>query len=191
MRCAAENSAASRQIWSIRPQMTLRRHGIDVDHVVALISGECTDCDRFFDGPINFDTIEGVLRSREYIRPTSTGTKPDTVTEAAIRREEPEDRDVVDSFWECKNWVYKHVINSRLGVFEAETSFFKRLPRLKKLLVSHQFESDVRCLIDEPVQYRNRNYYIDPDGDFFARRDHTRYKHKVTTDSLGNWKTRR
>ena len=177
----------------------LRRHGIDVDEVIALISGECTAFDRFFDGPINFDTIEGVLRSCEYFRSTSTMTRPDTVAEAAIRRETPEDRDVVDRFWGYKDWVYKKIINSRMGVlsdlacqlflrrhlddidvdsyFETEPDFFRRLPRLRELLVSSKFEIDVLRLIEEPVRYKNRNYYIDPAGDFFARCDEIRYKH--------------
>lgn len=177
----------------------LRRHRIDVDNLISLISGECSDFDRFFDGPINFDTIEGVLRSCEYFRPTSSMTKPDAVTEAAIRREAPEDRDIVDRFWEHKDWVYKNIINSRDGVlsdlacqlflrrnfdeidvdsyFDTEPNFFRRLPRLRALLVSHEFESDVLRLIDEPIRYRDRNYYIDSAGDFFARCDDVRYKH--------------
>lgn len=178
----------------------LRRHRIDVDEVIALISGECTTFDRFFDGPINFDTIEGILRSCEYARrSTSTMARPETVTEAAIRREGPDDREVVDRFWGYKDLVYKNIINSRKGIlsdlacqhflrrnpdaidvdsyFETEPGFFRRLPRLRALLVSQEFESDVLRLIDEPIRYRNRNYYIDPDGDFFARCDDVRYKH--------------
>ena len=176
-----------------------RRHGIDVDDVIALISGECTAFDRFFDGPINFDTIEGILRSCEYFRSTSTMTRPDTVAEAAIRRETPEDRDIVDRFWGYKDWVYKKIINSRMGVlsdlacqlflrrhlndidvdsfFETEPAFFRRLPQLRELLVSKKFETDVLRLIEGPVSYRNRNYFIDPTGDFFARCDDVRYRH--------------
>ena len=38
---------------------TLRHHGLSVDRVVAVVSGEDADFHRFFGGPINFDTIEG------------------------------------------------------------------------------------------------------------------------------------
>ena len=177
----------------------LLRFGINIDHLIELISGECSEFHRFFDGPINFDTIEGILRSCEYVRPTSSMTRPDSVAEAAIRREGPEDREVVDRFWGYKDWVYKNIINSRMGIlsdlacqlflrrnldvidvdsyFETEPGFFRRLPRLRALLVSQEFESDVLRLIDEPIRYRNRNYYIDPAGDFFARYDDVRYKH--------------
>ena len=184
----------------------LRRHRIDVDDVIALISGECTTFDRFFDGPINFDTIEGILRSCEYFRSTSTMARPETVTKAAIRREAPEDRDVVDRFWGYKDWVYKNIINSRMGVlsdlacqlflrrhlddinvdsyFETEPNFFRRLPRLRELLVSKKFEATILRLVDEPIRYRNRNYYIDPTGDFFTRCDDARYKHSRNVQVL-------
>ncbi len=185
---------------------SLRRHRIDVDDLIALISGESTEFDRFFGGPINFDTIEGVLRSCEYLRPTSSMTKPDAVTEAAIRREALEDRDIVDRFWGYKDWVYKNIINSRSGVlsdlacqlflrrnldeinvdsyFETEPNFFRRLPRLRALLTSHEFESDLQRLIEEPIRYRDRHYYIDPAGDFFAHRDDVRYKHSRNVQVL-------
>ena len=184
----------------------LRSHGIDIENVIALISGEYTGIDGFFSGPINFDTIEGILRSREYVDRRSTIPKPDIVTEAAIRRETPKDQDIVDDFWRYKDWVYKKIINSRTGVlsdlacqllllsnvdnididcyFSTEASLFKRLPSLKALLASHTLELDVLRLIDEPIHYRDRNYYIDPAGDFFARRDDARYKHSRSVKVL-------
>ena len=42
----------------------LRRYGIDIERVAALISGEDANFHSFFSGPINFDTIEGILRTR-------------------------------------------------------------------------------------------------------------------------------
>ena len=32
-------------------------------------------------------------------------------------------------------------------------------------------------MVDEPVCYVFRNYYIDREGDFFSRQDHVRYRH--------------
>ena len=177
----------------------LRRYGIVADDVIALISGEHTGFDSFFCGPINFDTIEGILRSCEYMKGKSTTPKPETVLEAATRRETPKDRDIVDEFWKYKDWVYKHIINSRRGIFSdlacqlvlrsnldhvdmdcyfgTESDLFKRLPSLRKLLASESLESEVLSLSDKPIQYGNRNYYVDLTGDFFARRDNVRYRH--------------
>ena len=193
-------------LWGKDVHTVLRSHGIDIENVIALISGEYTGIDGFFSGPINFDTIEGILRSREYVDRRSTIPKPDIVTEAAIRRETPKDQDIVDDFWRYKDWVYKKIINSRTGVlsdlacqllllsnvdnididcyFSTEASLFKRLPSLKALLASHTLELDVLRLIDEPIHYRDRNYYIDPAGDFFARRDDARYKHSRSVKVL-------
>lgn len=176
----------------------LRRHGIAADDVIGLISGEHTGFDGFFCGPINFDTIEGILRSCEYMKGKSTTPKPETVLAAATRRETPKDREIVDEFWIYKNRVYKHIINSRRGVlsdfasqfvlrsnldhvdidcyYETETDFFKKLPSLRKLLASQTFESEVLRLSDEPIEYKDRNYYIDATGDFFSRCDKVRYR---------------
>ena len=59
---------------------TLRRHGMDVAKLIAVISGECTGFHGFFDGPISFDTIEGILRSFRYTQETPTTPNPDSVT---------------------------------------------------------------------------------------------------------------
>ena len=181
---------------------TLRRHDMDVEELVAIISGELSGFDGFFHGPINFDTIEGILRSRAYIRHASTIPSPNSVTAAAIGRTNHNDRNIVDEFWTHKDWVYKNIINSREGVlsdfacrfflrrnlehidlecyFGTEAEIFRRIPSLKELLTSDTFESQIRRMIDEPVYYRGRNYYIDRDGDFFARRDDVRYRHSRT-----------
>ena len=179
---------------------TLRYHRMDIERLIAVISGDSSEFDGFFDGPINFDTIEGILRSCAYLRPTSTIPSTDTVTEAAIRRENHDDRDVVDAFWKQKNWVYKNIINSRDGVlsdyacrfflrrnigridrdsfFATEAEIFRRTPGLRKLLTSTTFEQDMVRMIDEPVHYRERHYFVDRRGDFFARCDDIRYRNE-------------
>ena len=179
---------------------TLRYHRINIERLISVISGESSEFDGFFDGPINFDTIEGVLRSCAYLRQASTIPSPDTVTEAAIRRESKDDRDMVDAFWKQKNWVYKNIINSQDGVlsdyacrfflrrnigrigrdsfFATEAEIFRRTPGLRKLLTSTTFEQEMVQMIDEPVYYRERHYFVDRRGDFFARCDDIRYRNE-------------
>ena len=112
-----------------------------------------------------------------------------------------------------KDWVYKNIINSEEGIlsdlacqlflrrnldridrdcyFGTETEIFRRIPGLRRLLESGAFESEIRRMIDEPVYYRERHYYVDPKGDFFARSDDLRYRHNrvnrvlVLKDTLG------
>ena len=185
---------------------TLRRHGMNVEELVAVVSGETTRFDGFFHGPVNFDTIEGVLRSYRYIQHTSSTPSPDTVTDAAIRRANEKDRDVVDAFWEYKDRVYRNIINSQDDVlsdfvcklflrrnlaridigsyFGTETKLFQKLPGLRKLLTSHTFKEKVMRMVNEPVYYVARSYYIDRDGDFFARKDDVRYRHRRTESVL-------
>ena len=184
----------------------LRLHGVDVEKLISVISGDHSDFDGFFGGPINFDTIEGILRSCAYILRSSSIPGPETVTTAAVRRKNRDDRDTVDAFWNQKDWVYKNIINSREGVladfacrvfmrrnieridrdcfFTTEGEIFRKTPGLRELLTSATFESEVVRIVDEPVRYRERCYYVDADGDFFGRRDDVRYRHSRVERAL-------
>ena len=185
---------------------TLRRHGVDAGELVAVVSGDTTRFDGFFHGPINLDTIEGILRSYAYIQQSSTILRPDKVTDAATGRTSDNDRNVVDKFWMHKNRVYNNIINSHDGVladsvcrvflrrnlarierdafFSTETRLFQQLLGLRELLTSQRFESEAIRMLDEPVHYVARSYYVDPAGNFFARQDSVRYRHVRTNTVL-------
>ena len=178
---------------------TLCRHGLNVDRVASVVSGNDTDFRQFFGGPITFDTIEGVLRSYMYAGSRASIPSPDKVILAAVRRADDADRDVVDAFWRCKNEVYEWLINSRKGVlsdcacrsfmqrhiesirpeddyFGTEDDIFRKLPGLRALLERQSFEQDVMKHIDTPILYHARRYYVDCDGDFFCWQDSRRYR---------------
>ena len=184
----------------------LRHHGVDVEELIAVVSGEIMRFDGFFHGPINFDTIEGILRSHAYMQHSSTSLHPDRVTDAATGRTNDRDRSLVDAFWMQKDWVYKNIINSHDGVvadlvcrmflrrslarierdtfFDTESRLFQKLPGLRKLLTSRRFEDEAIRMLDEPVHYVARSYHIDQSGDFFARQDDVRYRHSRTRSVL-------
>jgi HD superfamily phosphohydrolase len=186
--------------------VTLRHHGVDVEELVAVVSGETMGFDGFFHGPINFDTIEGILRSYAYIQQSSTSLRPDSVTDAATGRTDDRDRNVVDAFWMYKDWVYNNIINSHDGVladfvcrmflrrnlarierdafFGTEARLFQQLPGLRDLLTSRRFEDEVIRMLDESVHYVARSYYVDQNGDFFARQDDVRYRNSRTKSVL-------
>ena len=177
----------------------LRHYGVDVEKLVAVVSGEVESFDGFFHGPINFDTIEGILRSYSCIRKNPSVSSPEIVTDAAIKRENEKDKDIVDEFWKYKDWVYKEIINSEDSVlsdfackkflrknlgrikydsfFSTEPELFQQLPGLRELLTSCSFKAEVIRMVDEPVCYVFRDYYIDREGDFFSRQDDVRYRH--------------
>ena len=120
------------------------------------------------------------------------------MTDAAIRRADEKDRDTVDTFWKYKGWVYNNIINSKDGIlsdfacklflrrnlaridldsyFGTEDRLFQKLTGLRSLLTSHTFEKEVICLINEPVLYSARSYYIDQNGNFFDRQDDVLYR---------------
>lgn len=177
---------------------TLRRYGVDIERVLALIAGADLDFDGFFGGPINFDTVDAILRSQIYARLYQNLPNPEAVIEAAIRRSNDSDRDIVDQFWSYKNFIYQHVINSRTGVmvdfacrmfmrrhlkevkkydyFSTEEIMFCKLPGLRQLLKSPTFESEVVRLVDGPIQYKERKFFINSSADFFDRDDKGRYQ---------------
>ena len=183
---------------------TLRRHDVDIEELISVVSGESSCFDGFFHGPVNFDTIEGILRSCTYLHPAFLN--PDTVTEAAIRRANHKDRDIVDEFWKYKESVYKNIINSEDGIlsdfacqfflrrspehihhdcyYGTENDLFRRLPGLRELLTSRLFRQEMVLMLDEPVHYRSRNYYIDKCGNFFAQQDSVRYRHSRSNRTL-------
>ena len=176
----------------------LHHYRVDVEHLVAIISGQELAYDGFFSGPINFDTIEGILRSQAFLRPSPSNQCPEAVATAALRREDTRDRRIVDDFWHSKDWIYRHVINSRAGIladyacqlfmrrnpenikasdyFGSEDQIFRKLPGLLQLLTSPSFESDIFKLLDAPITFSSRRYFVDQDTDFFARRDLQRYR---------------
>ena len=178
----------------------LRNHNVDIERVVSLIAQRDTSFDRFFSGPITFDTIEGISRSCKYInrRPIPS---PQIVMMAAVRRDQRDDADqrMVDNFWRRKGDVYTY-INSRTGVlsdflaqdmlrqnigrmrpadfYSTEKAMFKKLPGLKQIL-RDPVDQDVG-----PVRYLRRTYDINPNGNFYVRQDHTRYLHRKYPCSL-------
>ena len=182
----------------------LRENHINVEEVATLVTGDCDRFDGFFGGPINFDTIEGVLRSWEYIG--SASSTPASVTLAAIRRSTPAHRQTVDDFWNYKNEVYNRLIHSATGIlsdyacclfleraleqvdtryyFGTERSLFRKLPGLSHLLRSPTFEAEVSQMIDHPIAYEARHYYVDENADFVARQDNLRYRQTRTPSLL-------
>ena len=178
--------------------LLLRANNVDVDRVVAIMFGEEEACSGFFGGPINFDTIEGILRAEAYARRRPHIAGPEIVLDAAMRRASDNDRIVVDEFWMQKDRIYRHLINSRRGVladfacqlfmrrninklepgdyFTTESLIFRKLPGLRQFLTRRSFESDIMLLLDRPIDFKVRRFYIDLSGDFFKRQDTIRYR---------------
>ena len=176
----------------------LRRYRVDPERLVAVLAGEDDPFEGFFAGPINFDTIEAVLRSKQYMNPSLVGQNPIAVARAAINRSTKTDRDVIDSFWNDKNDVYKLIVRSRDGVladnfcqhlarrvlnklsvndyFSTEKQIFRKIPELRAGLTMDLSNYRKYTAVDEPVRYKLRRFYVDKDSSFFTRDDHSRYR---------------
>ncbi len=177
----------------------LREAGVDVERLAAVIEGREEGHDGFFGGPINFDTIEGILRSHTY-DPAAPRSSPETVMVAATRRRDVADRSRVDEFWTCKDLVYGNIINSEQGMladavcqdamrreigrfsradyFVTERRLFAKLPQLRALLTGPDFQRNAKRALTGPLRARTRRFYTDQTIDFFARDDRARYRQK-------------
>ena len=174
----------------------LRKHSLDADQVIAVIEGKEDAFEGFFSGPINFDTIDGILRSWSYCSNNHLHS-PINVMQAASKRESEANKEIVDDFWNIKNQVYQRIIRSALGVavdklceevflasihqftradfFSTENQFFTKLPTLKQSLSQSRLEHDSANNQANEISYVSRKFVVNDSGDFFARDDKTRY----------------
>jgi len=186
-------SGLGNTVWQL-----LIEYGLDPEEVVEVISGRHDPFEGFFGGPINFDTIEGILRSRQYIKPGANAFAPETVLMAAIERTSQADANVVDRFWSYKDDVYRFLIRSERGVladhicqyfaekslhklsrddyFASEQSFFKKVPEVRRLLRSRIARRAENLPKGESVSYKFRSFYVHSTSDFFSREDCNRYR---------------
>ena len=177
----------------------LRAHKVDIERVVALVACDTPAFDRFFSGPISFDTIEGISRSYRYLKPRVATPSPHDIAIAAMERQDTYDRDLVDNFWNRKHEVYSCLVHSQKGIladfasrellrrhagqickedcFSDEKHMFNKILGLKDILTSRSMEEDVRRRIGTPDAYTARTYYVDQAGEFYSRQDDVRYRH--------------
>ena len=176
----------------------LRDAKIDLERLDDLISGDNTlPGDDFFDGPINFDTIEGILRSRTYGRVFQNVPSPEDVVRAATFRRSVQDMNTVDTFWKYKGEVYANLINSPIGVLadltcqsfmrdnidifsdadflSTEPKIFRKLPELRPTLTSPRFVEKALEIVRLPGAYVAREFIVNAKANFFKRDDLHRY----------------
>ena len=184
----------------------LRRYSVNVEKLVAIISGQGKFFERFFGGPINFDTIEGILRCKNYTSRAPVTSNPEKVTMAAIERVGVNDQEIVDGFWRTKDLVYKSIVNSVDGVvadfscklflrnninkvdstsyFLTERQLFRKLPYLRQLLISGSLRKYIEDHADSSIAFVSRHYFVNEDADFFSRDDDDRYRQQRKHCSL-------
>ena len=184
----------------------LRKSGVDPSEVVAVLSGETDPCGGFFSGPVNFDTIEGILRTAEYIVSAPSRLEPWSVVASATAREGPADERVVDEFWRTKNAVYSLIIRSREGViadgvsqailrrhldrfsesdyFRTERSLFAKMPELRQAFSMGLTDATRKFGISLPGTFTSRSFFIDDSVEFNSRRDNDRYRQTRSVQRL-------
>jgi uncharacterized protein len=109
---------AAREIRSI-----LVEHEVDVDDVGGLMAGNLPShpLSQLFSGPINVDTIEGILRSANYRGELKRLPHPRSVLSAALTLIEGGDSpgnslEVLDGFWQLKGLIYSQLVRGPIGI---------------------------------------------------------------------------
>jgi hypothetical protein len=184
----------------------LRDFGLDPLAVLHLLNGGDDLFDGFFSGPINLDTIEGILRARLYLGMQKLGLSPVKVMKAAASRDDVQSQRIVDAFWQSKHEVYALVIRSKAGVFYdgvfqaiaraqigslepsdfyvTEKAIFEKLPLLKDVLNSDRVREIAQQVLPTQIPYQFRRFYIDERTDFKSHHDEERYRQQRTGSSL-------
>lgn len=181
----------------------LREEKVDAGAVAAILSGEVDPTGGFFRGPINFDTLEGIIRSLHYLSATVT-LDPLSVLRAAVERRDAADRSKVDLFWETKDEVYASLIKSGFGL-EVDLTFQEvARGRAAALTPDDLLSSEPRFLARHPdfrdavrrlrkgaallpaaeIPFQKRRFRVDESGDFFARDDRARYRQFKIDDTF-------
>ena len=184
----------------------LKSFKIDPLAVLHLLNGGDDLFEGFFSGPINFDTIEGISRARNYLGMQKLGLTPLKVMKAAADRDNLDSREIVDQFWQSKHEVYTLVIRSKLGVFydglfqaiakgqieqlspadlySTEREIFKRIPLLREVLDNDRIREVAERILPREIQFQHRGFYVDRGGDFVSHNDSRRYRQRKSGDSL-------
>ncbi len=186
----------------------LSRSGVNPQSVADVLNGHGKDFNGFFRGPINFDTIEGILRSRQYFKMQTLGLSPDRVVKAAFHREFPGSASTVDAFWQCKDDIYFTVIRSPNGVFfdalfqgitrsliesgdltvdyfqRSESVLFKNFDLYRRALDPSNWAHLAKDHLPPALSYQQRRFYVDKSIPFSVESDRARYKQSKQSATL-------
>ncbi|MES2950458.1 MAG: HD domain-containing protein [Pseudomonadota bacterium] len=118
---ATEQLLKSNSEASVELRAVLEKFGVRAEEASILMQGESEHpLNWLFKGPINFDTVEGILRAASYV-PLKHGLQATALIDATISvmRGDDQAEDSVrklDEFWRLKGLIYNQVVRGRIGV---------------------------------------------------------------------------
>lgn len=98
----------------------LRLHDVDPDSVTDLITGDLDQGFRYLlHGPINVDTIDGIIRASRFFESTWAFKRPDDVL-AVLIEPSPWTQHLGDHFWRLKDRIYNaHIYQLEWAVYDS------------------------------------------------------------------------
>jgi len=192
-------------------QSILRDFGLNPFDVIDVLDGDDEKFDFFFSSPINFDTIEGILRTKEYRHHQNLGLTPTRVLFASLNRDISSSKETVDNFWQAKHEAYNSLIRTPAGIlcdlifekaaeksihllvpndyYSTETYMFKKIPSLRDVLDRSTSLEFIRSFLPSKIDVIRRSFYVDHSKCFEIGQDNQRYlqnkyKKELTIDDM-------
>lgn len=183
----------------------LREAQVPDDRVTELLSGQSREFSNLFSGPINFDTLDGIMRSYSYVGAPFSPALTEFILDAAVLRNNERHRQIVDDFWAIKDAVYLTMIGSRRGVladyasrqcidqlsslrpedfYSTERALLNRTRSLRAVLLSPFMEVEVLRGAKSAVDYHRRRFLVFGTANFFGRDDASRYTQQKLPSSV-------
>lgn len=187
--------------------VVLRRNFIDIDELLEFMRDGAHVEELNLSNPINIDTIEGICRSHAFQKPAPIDINPVEVLRASMERNDQEDLSVVDDFWRYKDFYYKNLIQSPLGLradylcqqamkenisafskhdfYITERTLFRKVPKLLDQLLDLG-RSTSQFQFPDDQHFKKQVFWIDGSENFFDRHDTKRYRRKKMSVKLAN-----
>lgn len=172
----------------------LHENKISIPFIKKLIDGKAKDIDGgdLFSSKINLDTIEGIVRSSQYLSANTIVISPTKVALASLTNQLENKTAVLDSFWTLKNDVYNNLITSGNGLladlhsqrlflskelelsqeslFQSEKSWYQKYAGVFNAIRNVENEDEKFEGLDSSFYFTKRKYYIEKNETDFNKR---------------------
>lgn len=100
------------------------RARFDIGFISNLIDGKANSEEGgdLFNSKINIDTIDGIIRTYNYLSDDNAALNRISVAQASFLENDDYRFKVLDNFWKLKDFVYKNLINNKVGIIADKLS---------------------------------------------------------------------
>lgn len=161
-------------------RLILDKHQVNIDKLIALLDNKSQEkYASALSGPINVDTIDGVIRVHAYLPKTEQYKQAPKALDVVEGLFDVEKHYILDLFWGLKNCVYKDIINTEINLYADKVTqsyvlendknisldeFYWSETKFKKkhsLLFEQLNTIKTKNIPNKPIEYNQRLYTVD------------------------------